>query len=581
MPHTTSLPFLGRQQDIAWVRGLCAAAVSGRSAVAVLEGGVGIGKTRLITHALSELDGFDLVAIAGIEAEFELPFAALQRLVLARRAVLDELSESHRTSLLVAAGLADGVIADRLAIGIALLALVTTLTAKQPVFLWIDDVQWVDEESLSAFAFVARRLLADPVVMIYCRRLDTDESVYLTGLPVHRLHGLDIEPAVTLLRSVVDTKVERVVAEQIALATEGNPLALRELTSELNQRQLDGAALLPEPVPLGARLQAYYLRQVKLLPEQCQHWMLIAAVEADGNLRTITAAAESAGLPRDSSGAAELTELVVVTDRVVFRHPLIRSAVYAGATFDQRRETHSRLGRASAELGLEHRALLHRAMATDGIDDELAERLTTAAAVSGQRGDFATRTRLLLRAAAASTAAGRAARQLAAIQSAIFSGAFRQAHALAADIDEQFLGPDQRAELALLRNEIRLPTFEPGALGVRAAAFLRLAVALEDAHRHAEAVGAIAMGIRSTWLSTHLTADAAAAELAYVALRLVADDVPDATVLSLRCYAEFVLDHPTALATYRTATRSSSRTLPPTCDTCTAIAAPSCISPPR
>ncbi|MFB7719776.1 LuxR C-terminal-related transcriptional regulator [Nocardia sp. NPDC056100] len=550
----TRTQLLGRAEDLAWTGALCASATSGRSAVAVLEGDAGMGKTALIAAALAEHDNFEAIAITGVEAEFELPFAALQRLVLAYRDMLDRLSETHRTALLVASGLADGVIADRLAIGVALLALVTTLSAARPVFLWVDDSQWVDEESLGVFAFVGRRLLADPVVMIYCRRPDGAGRDHLAGLPTRTLAGLDVATSITLLRSMRgEHGIERAIAAQIAVATGGNPLALRDLGDELTQRQLEGVALLPEPVPLGTHLQANYLRLVRRLPEHCQRWLLLAAAEADGNLRTVSAAAELAGLPRDASTPAELAELVTVADRIVFRHPLIRSAIYAGGTAEQRRDTHLRLSRASTELDLEQRALLHRAAVADGIDDELADLLENAAAASGQRGDFATRTRLLLRAAQACTGERRARRLLAAVQSAMFSGAIQQARAVMDEIDERFLGEDRRAELTVLRAEGRLPALEPGAFGARATALVRLAEALDTAGRHADAVGAVGMGIRGTWLSAHLTVGTTTSDLAEVALRLVDADAVNAPALSMRAYGEFILNRPGAADTYRAA----------------------------
>ncbi|MEU8899403.1 AAA family ATPase [Nocardia sp. NPDC048505] len=547
-------PLHGRTEDLAWLRALCAAAESGRSSTTVLEGDAGIGKTALVTEVLAELAGFEVVHLTGAEVEFDLPFAALQRLVLAHRDALDRLADTHRTTLLVASGLADGANGNRAAIGLALLSLVTLLAAERPVFCWIDDAQWIDEDSLNAFAFVGRRLLADPIVLVFGCRTDA-VGPQLTGLPVRRLTGLPAAAAVSLLRAVVAADIEPAVAERIADATGGNPLALRDLGDELTRRQLEGAALLPEPIPLGAHLQSQYLRQVDALPPAGRHWLLIAALDAEGALSVIAAAAGQAGLPADASTSAELADLVAISDRVLFRHQLIRSAVHAGSTLEQRRDAHRYLARAAADLHLEQRALLHRAAASSGVDDELADQLELAAAESGRRGDYATRTRLLVRAADACLGARRASRLLAAAQSALLAGAMLQSRALTGEIDTRFLRADQNAELDVVRAESLIPTIDAGAFGGRADALLRLARALESARRPDQALDALGMGIRATWLSTYLTTTATAPELAHAAERLTRDRPPGAATLALRCYAEFVLGRPGMRATYQAAVR--------------------------
>ncbi|MGW0177962.1 AAA family ATPase [Nocardia sp. NPDC003345] len=546
---------VGRDAELAWIRSLCTAAISGRSSVVVLTGDAGIGKTTLVAEAITQSDAFRTVAVAGVEAEFDLPFAALQRLVLAHRPALDDLSEAHRNSLLVAAGLAEGAVADRLAIGVAVLALVTALAARGPVFFWVDDSHWVDEQSLAVFAFAGRRLLADPVVMVFGRRSDTAVSVHLAGLPLRELPGLSVTNSVLLLRSVLHARIEPTVAEQIAVATGGNPLALRDLCGELTDRQLAGVSPLPDPGPIGTRLEAHYLRRIRLLPPSCRQWLLLAAAETDGNAGTIAAAAAAAELPREASAAAEVAELVIVADHVTFRHPLIRSAVYTASTSEQRRAAHRHLSQASAQLNLNQRALLHRAAATDGIDEVLAAGLEEVAALSGRRGDFATRTRLLVRAADTGTPPDRGRRLLAAAESAVFAGALQQALALMAEVDEDSLLAEERASLAVLRNEAQLPTAGDNTFGPRADALIRFAVALDDAGKHDEAVDAVGRAIRATWLSTHLTAGATDTDIAKTALNIVSADTPDAGELSLRAYAEFVLHHGTAIDTYRTATR--------------------------
>lgn len=547
---------VGRESELRWLRALVTAAAAGRSSAHVLEGDPGIGKTALLAAVADELaPAAVLLQVAGVEAEVDLPFAALQRIVLERRAVVSALPPAHRSALLVATGLEPGAVGDRLAVGMAVLALIAELAEAAPVFLWIDDAHWLDEDSLATFAFVARRVLADRIAVVFTRRTDATSSVHLAGLPTRRLDGVAVADGIALLQR--GGLVERHVAERIAIATGGNPLALLDLGVELTRRQLDGATPLPDPVPLGTHLQEHYAHRVRALPPDSRRWLLLAATEPDGELGLIAAAAADAEIPLGASAAAERARLIAITDRVAFQHPLIRSAVFGAATRDERHGAHLLLGRAAAAHGEPGRALLHRAAAAEGVDAVLAEELEHAAADAAARANVAARARLLLRAAQASPPEQRAQRMLNAIEAAFWSGAIGQARSLLAQLDPALLDEPGRMQVELMIATIRLTTLEDDAFAGLSAAFLRCAEVFERHGLMGEALGSAGMAVRYTWLSAELTRDTSEVAIAAVNLRLARGD--GAASLSLRALAELLAgDADRGIAAYRAAVEAFS-----------------------
>lgn len=523
----------GRAPERAWLHALVSAAASGRSSVHVLEGEAGVGKSALIREAVAALgDQVAVIPVSGVEAEVDLPFGALQRVVLAQSAVVERMPEAARTVLRTATGLEDGVVGGRLTIGMALLALVTTAAEDAPAFVCVDDAQWIDEESLAALAFVAHRIEADRVVMLFARRPGDAGPVHLAGFPVRTLTGLDEEAAIELLHRVTSS-VDRGVARQIVESTGGNPLALVELGAELTDRHLGGAAPLPSPLPLGDRFRELYAGRLRALPADTLRWLGIAAADPHGDLALIEDAARESGLPPTASAEAERARLVTVADRVEFRHPLIRAAVQASTTSSERRDAQRWLAGAAERRGDAARALHHRAAATDGVDLDLARDLEAASAVATSRGNLAAAARLLIRAAAASDPRGRAALLVSAAEASSWAGALSQVSALLAEIDEAQLDEAQRARVAFIVDSLRVLTFDDGVFTGQAAAFVGLSETLGD---HADALFAVCMAVRYLLLSGELTADTSYAAVGALALARTEGRDPSPVVASLRAF---------------------------------------------
>lgn len=460
---TTNEPLrdlIGRSEDRGWLTALIHSAEKGRGSAAVLQGDAGVGKTFFVSTVLAENPHLRTLHTVGIESEADLPYGALQRLVLAHRSVLEDLVEAQQSALLVACGLRDAPPPTKSLIGLGLLNFLGRLARQDALIYFIDDAQWIDPESLQALAFVGRRLLADRITLIFAIRTGTFSSTVLTDFPSYTLPGLKREDAHKLLTATSRQKLSPKVAETIIDATGGNPLALVDLASDLTAKQLRGEALLPEPMPLGQHLEAHYLQQSSQLPQDAQTWLLAAAAEPDGNLDAITASARSLGLPENASRAAEVAGLVRVESTVRFRHPLVRSALYNGAPNHDVRVVHEHFAKVAELRGDTYRAVTHRAAATIGVDDDVAQALERAADLATARGGYASRMNLLMRSAAlTSTAHSKHHRLLAAAESAIAAGATAQAGALIAVLDTDQLDDLGKGRLFMARCD--LDTLDP------------------------------------------------------------------------------------------------------------------------
>ena len=340
-----------------------------------------------------------LLRTSGVESEMSLDFAALHALLTPVLGGLDSLPVRQRDALRAAFGLEAGAAGDKFLVGLAALTLLTEASEQQPILCIVDDCQWLDQESIEVLAFVARRLGADRLAILFGLRVPTDPGPPLDGLEHLDVEGLRADDARELLQLSVNGTLNQQVAGDLIEQTRGNPLALVELGRELSPRQLSGASSLPANLPLGERLEASFLRQVRRLPPDGQTVLLVAAAETGGDPETVLAACEGLGADRDAVSAVEASGLLQMAPTVAFRHPLVRSATYTGATGLQRRRAHQALAQATDAARDPDRRAWHRAAATIGLDEAVAAELAEGAGRARHRGGYAAETALLLRSA--------------------------------------------------------------------------------------------------------------------------------------------------------------------------------------
>jgi DNA-binding CsgD family transcriptional regulator len=400
---------------------------AGQSAVLVVRGEAGVGKSALLRFVAQEASGFRVAQIAGIESEMELPFAGLHQLCAPMLAQLDALPEPQQRALCVAFGLASGDPPDRFLVGLGALTLLAEVAERQPLFCFVDDAQWLDGASRQVLGFVGRRLLAEPVAMVFAVREPSADSE-LAGLPELVLGGVDEETARALLATVIPGRIDERVRDRIVAETRGNPLALLELPRGLSAAQLAGGFGLPELLPLSGRIEESFLRRLEELSPETRLLLLIAAAEPLGDPALMWRAATQLGVAGTALEPALLTGLLEVGAQVRFHHPLVRSAVYRSASDTDRRRAHAALADATdAELEPDRRAW-HRAQATRGPDEDVASELERSAGRAQGRGGIAAAAAFLGRAADLTIdATRRSERMLAAAQANLQAGAFEAA----------------------------------------------------------------------------------------------------------------------------------------------------------
>ena len=328
---------LDRLPERAALSELLDAARAGRSGVLVMRGEPGVGKTALLEYAIGSAAGLRVARVAGVESEMELAFAALQQLCAPMLGQLAGLPDPQRHALGVAFGLTTGAAPDRFLVGLAALSLVSEVAEQQPLLCVVDDAQWLDRASAQALAFVARRLLAEPVALVVAAREPGGE---FRGLPELLVGGLGEGDARELLGSVIGGPLDERVRDRIVAETRGNPLALLELPRGLTHAELAGGFGLPGAVPLAGRIEDSFGRQLEALPDQTRRLLLLAAADPSGDASLVWRAAERLDIPVQAAASAVEAGLVEFGPLVRFRHPLVRSAAYGSASFPERQEAH-------------------------------------------------------------------------------------------------------------------------------------------------------------------------------------------------------------------------------------------------
>jgi DNA-binding CsgD family transcriptional regulator len=444
----------GRHTERAELDRLLEALHLGHSAILILRGEAGIGKTALLGYTAERAKGCRVLQAVGVESEMELPFAGLHQLCAPLLAGLERLPPPQRDALGTAFGLTSGARPDRFLVGLALLSLLSDAAEEQPLLCLIDDAQWLDQSSSQVLAFVARRLEAESIVLVFAARA-SDELDALAGLPELRLEGLSDVHARELLGSVMSGPLDERVAERIVAETAGNPLALLELPHGSSPAELAGGFTVTAALPLPSLIEESFRERVERLPSESQRLLLVAAAEPIGDPALLWRAAERLELGPEAAAPAEAAGLLTLGARVTFRHPLLRSAIYRAAQPVERRSAHEALAAATdPEIDPDRRAW-HRAQAALAPDEEVAFELERSADRGRERGGLAAAAAFLERSAELTPdPARRVQRELTAAQTNHEAGASEAALKLLTAAEAGPLDELQRARLERLRAQL-------------------------------------------------------------------------------------------------------------------------------
>ncbi len=434
--HEEGRALRGRRGECQELDQLLASAVAGHSEVLVLRGEAGVGKTALLNYLVRRADNFVIARATGVESEVELAYAVLHQLCTPFLHGIDRLPEPQRRALGTAFGSLSGEPPDRFLVGLAVLGLFAEAAETAPLVCTLDDAQWIDVASAQALTFVARRLAAERIAMVFAVREEIDggeKDDAFDALPALLVRGLADADAEALLDSVIAGPFDERVRSRIIAEAHGNPLALIELPRDLEAPELAFGIGSVDRDALTARIERGFTRRLDPLPPATRQLLLIAAAEPIGDVTLLWRAAARLGIPVDAVVPAQEAGLLELDAHVRFRHPLIRSAVYRAATERDRRRAHEVL--AEAMIGDTDPACLawHRAEAAGGLDEGVAAELEISAVRAQARGGWAAASVFLARSTELTPDPGqRAGRALAAANARLQAGATEAAHAMLA-----------------------------------------------------------------------------------------------------------------------------------------------------
>ena len=427
---------------------------AGESAVLVLRGEAGIGKTALMQYAAGQALDCRIVQITGVESELELPFAALHQLCGPMLGELEALPEPQEQALQVAFGLTPGPVPDRFLVGLAVLSLMAEVAAKRPLACLIDDAHWLDDASRQVLGVTARRLLAESVLLVFAVRESGEERLF-PGVPELTVEGLVEQDARGLLAAVTPGGLDAGVRNRLVADTGGNPLALLELVATMSEAELAGGFALPPSSTVSSQLQDRYSRRVRALPEPTRRLMLLAAADPTGDPTLVWRAAQRMGVGHEAAGPAAAEQLLEIGAGVRFRHPLVRSAAYTAGSAEDRRAAHQALAAATDAERDPDRRIWHRASAAAGPDEDVAVALEEAADRAQSRAGLAASAALLQRAVELTPEpARRAERALAAAHAHLLAGGFDAGLGLLAEAEADADDDLQRGRVEQLRAEM-------------------------------------------------------------------------------------------------------------------------------
>ncbi len=445
----------GREAERAAIDRLLEGARRSVSGALVLRAEVGAGKSTLLDYARDRGADMRILQAVGVEPEIELPFAALHQLLRPALPSIDRIPEVQAAALRGALALAAGDTDNRFVIAMAVLNLLAEAAAEGPLLCLIDDAHWLDQPSADALSFVARRLEAEGIVMLFTAREGEARSFPGSGLPERAVGGLEPAEAELLLVERFGSAIAPETRQVIRESAQGIPLALLEIPMALTPAQLAGRAPLPRPMPLGHDLEAILLERVHRLPAPAQLLLLVVAAEGSGEADVVLSAAGRLSIPPSTLLDAEAAGLIHTQgSALVFRHPILRSAVYQGASLWRRQLVHRALaevlqGEADADRRAWHRAalLLHP-------DDEVADELERTAERAKSRSGHAAVCAALTRAAELTSSDERKARRLAAAARAAWDAGRADTATAILRVAGTQADADTYAELRHLQGEI-------------------------------------------------------------------------------------------------------------------------------
>jgi DNA-binding CsgD family transcriptional regulator len=441
----------GRRAECAVLDGMIAAVREGESRTLVVRGEAGVGKTALVEYAVGAASGLRVVRAVGVESEMELAFASLHQLCAPMLDRLGRLPPPQREALRIVFGLTAGAPPDKFLVGLAVLSLLAEVAEERPLLCAIDDSQWLDQASARTLGFVARRLRAEPVGLVFAAREPGEE---LRGLPELEVEGLGDGDARALLGSVVRFMLDERVRDRIVAETRGNPLALLELPRGLTATELAGGFGLVDAQALSGRIEERFRQRLAELPSDTERLLVVAAAEPVGDPLLVWRAAERLGIEVAAATAAETEDLLAIGERVTFRHPLVRSAIYRSASPNARRPAHLALAEVTdPEVDPDRRAW-HLATAAPGPDEVVARELERSAGRAQARGGLSAAAAFLRRSVALTQDPERRTdRAIAAAHASLQAGAFDAALGLLVTAGAGALDEFQRARVDLLRAE--------------------------------------------------------------------------------------------------------------------------------
>ncbi|MEV0829951.1 ATP-binding protein [Nonomuraea rubra] len=432
--------------------GFLEAVRTGEGRALVLSGDAGLGKTALLNDVAAQARGFSVLRVSGMQSEMELAFAGLHQLCGPLLKRVEVLPRPQLLALRTAFGLAEGPPPARFMVGMAVLSLLSEVSRERPLLCVVDDLHWLDRASAQALGFVARRLGADPIGIVFGTRTPTDE---VAGVRELRLDGLADQHAHELLSSALTGPLDARVRDQIVAETRGNPLALLELPRTMSREELAGGFGFPGTAPLSGRIEESFARQLDALPGDTKLLICLASAEPSGDAKLIWRAAGLLGIPHVAARPATASGLADFGQRISFRHPLLRRAAYRSATAEQRRAVHRALAEATDPVADPDRRAWHRAQSTEGPDEDAAADLERSASRAQARGGPNAAAAFLEQAAALTVdPARRADHMLAAAHANLQAGSYDRVLELLAMVRAEPLTELQSARADLLQGNV-------------------------------------------------------------------------------------------------------------------------------